>query len=150
MRLFILENLFVEPLHGYGIMKRIWEKSGGFWIPKAGFIYPLLNDMAREGLIAPARREDRRKPYAITDRGKAELLKLHREAEEAVIHLTRALSSNEHEPVKTHLRLLEQLPPEERAQRINSRLRALEALITTLSKMREELKRSVGTKGPEG
>ncbi len=139
MRLFILENLFVEPLHGYGIMKRIWEKSGGFWTPMAGFIYPLLNEMTSEGLIRQVGKENRRKLYAITNKGEAELLRLQSEAEDAIIHLTKALSSDEHKPIQIHLRLLERLPPEERDERIGSKIRALDALIRALSKIKREL-----------
>jgi len=150
MRLFILENLFMQPLHGYGIMKRISEKSGGFWSPKAGFVYPLLRDMVGEGLITPIRMEARRKIYAITEKGKAEYLQLFREAEDAIIHLTEILSSNRNESIQMHLRLLEQLPPEERAERIRSRLETLQALIDVLSRIKEEFEKSGSVRKTRG
>ena len=149
MRLFILKNLSMEPLHGYGIMKRISEKSRGFWSPKAGFVYPLLRDMVEEGLITPISIESRRKIYAITEKGKAELLQLFREAEDAVIHITEVFGRNGNESIQMYLQLLEQLSAEERAERIRSRLEALEALIDVLSKIREEFEQSGSVRSTE-
>lgn len=109
LKLFILANLYRDPLDGYGIIKRISERSNGFWSPKAGNIYPLIRDMVEEGVIEQAGADSRRKLYKVTEKGKVELLHLFDEAEDAVLHLVKAMNRNEGEWIRTHIQLLEEL-----------------------------------------
>ena len=70
---YILLSL-LKPGHGYGMMQRIKELSGGRLIMGPGTLYGVLSRMNREGLIVPAGEEGRRKNYAITESGKTALL----------------------------------------------------------------------------
>lgn len=41
-----------QPMHGYQLIQEITERSGGRWAPSPGAIYPALNLLEDEGLIA--------------------------------------------------------------------------------------------------
>lgn len=66
----------MKPGHGYGMMRRIRELSGGRLVMGPGTLYGVLTRMNREGLIVLTEAEGRRKTYAITGAGQAAL---HRE-----------------------------------------------------------------------
>ena len=57
---YILLSL-LKPGHGYGMMQRIRELSGGRLIMGPGTLYGVLSRMNKEGLIVPAGEEGRRK-----------------------------------------------------------------------------------------
>ncbi|MET0787770.1 MAG: PadR family transcriptional regulator, partial [Cellulomonas sp.] len=52
IRAAILLLLAEEPMHGYQLIQQIGERSGGTWRPSPGAIYPALNLLEDEGLIA--------------------------------------------------------------------------------------------------
>ena len=64
----------LRPGHGYGMMQRIKELSGGRLEMGPGTLYCVLSRMNREGCIVLTGEEGRRKNYAITQAGKAALL----------------------------------------------------------------------------
>ncbi len=64
----------LRPGHGYGMMQRIRELSGGRLEMGPGTLYGVLSRMNREGWIVLTGEEGRRKNYAITQAGKAALL----------------------------------------------------------------------------
>ena len=64
----------LRPGHGYGMMQRIKERSGGRLEMGPGTLYGVLSRMNREGWIVLTGEEGRRKNYAITQAGKAALL----------------------------------------------------------------------------
>ena len=68
----------MRPGHGYGMMQRIRELSGGRLVMGPGTLYGALARMCREGLIVLAEEEGRRKTYAITDAGRETLLAEYR------------------------------------------------------------------------
>ena len=68
----------LRPGHGYGMMQRIRELSGGRLVMGPGTLYGALARMCREGLIVLAEEEGRRKTYAITDAGREALLAEYR------------------------------------------------------------------------
>lgn len=70
---YILLSL-LRPGHGYGMMQRIKELSGGRLEMGPGTLYGVLSRMSREGLIAFTGEEGRRKNYAITPAGREALL----------------------------------------------------------------------------
>ena len=70
---YILLSL-LRPGHGYGMMQRVKELSGGRLEMGPGTLYGVLSRMNREGLITLTGEEGRRKNYAITDAGRAALL----------------------------------------------------------------------------
>lgn len=68
----------LHPGHGYGMMQRIRELSGGRLVMGPGTLYGALARMCREGLIVLAEEEGRRKTYAITGAGRDALLAEYR------------------------------------------------------------------------
>lgn len=52
VRTAILRLLAEEPMHGYQIIQELSARSEGAWSPSAGSVYPTLQQMADEGLIA--------------------------------------------------------------------------------------------------
>jgi DNA-binding PadR family transcriptional regulator len=56
-------------MHGYQIMQRLQERSGGFWNPSAGSIYPTLQMLEDQGLVTSEEVEGRR-VYTLTDKGR--------------------------------------------------------------------------------
>lgn len=69
VRAAVLALLAEEPMHGYQIIHEIEERSGGAWRPSAGSVYPTLQLLADEGLIA-AEEKNGRKTYSLTDVGR--------------------------------------------------------------------------------
>lgn len=64
-----------EPGHGYAIMKRVEELSGGTVRLAAGTMYGAIENLLKKGLIAALESGDpRRKVYAVTQRGREVLL----------------------------------------------------------------------------
>ena len=57
-------------MHGYELIQRIQDKSGSLWVPSPGSIYPALQQLEDEGLVA-FERVDGRKTATLTDTGKA-------------------------------------------------------------------------------
>lgn len=58
-----------QPRNGYELMQEVEERSGGVWRPSPGSVYPALQQLEDEGLIAPTER-DGRKVYELTDDGR--------------------------------------------------------------------------------
>src|SRR5690348_1440948 len=54
---FVLASLIDGPLHGYGIIKRAAELSGGRVKLSAGTLYGALDRLASEGLVEVEREE---------------------------------------------------------------------------------------------
>ena len=67
-----------EPDHGYGLMGRIRELTGGRVVMGPGTLYGLLTKLRREGYILLSEEDNRRKTYLITDEGKRALLDEYR------------------------------------------------------------------------
>ena len=67
---FILLSL-VTPNHGYGIMLRAEELSGGRVRLAAGTLYGALNALSAKGWIIqiPSEEDSRRKDYRLTEQG---------------------------------------------------------------------------------
>jgi len=56
-------------MHGYEMITELDERTGGRWRPSAGSIYPTLQLLEDEGLVA-AEEVEGRKVYSLTDSGK--------------------------------------------------------------------------------
>ena len=67
---YILLSLF-EPQHGYGIMQRTEELSGGRVRRAAGTLYGALSSMSEKGWIQllPGESGSRKKEYCLTSEG---------------------------------------------------------------------------------
>jgi DNA-binding PadR family transcriptional regulator len=73
LRIAVLILLSRKPHHGYEIMKEIKERTGGFWRPTAGGIYPILQSLEESGYIEgewDSRQRRKRKTYRITKSGR--------------------------------------------------------------------------------
>jgi DNA-binding PadR family transcriptional regulator len=55
--------------NGYQLIQEIAGRTSGVWRPSAGSVYPALQQLEDEGLIAPEG-EGRRRMYALTDQGR--------------------------------------------------------------------------------
>ena len=64
----------VHPGHGYGMMQRIKELSGGRIIMGPGTLYGVLTRMRKEGLIILREEDERRKTYEMTGAGRDALM----------------------------------------------------------------------------
>lgn len=69
VRAAILSVLGDEPMHGYEIMQRLEQRSGGVWRPSPGSVYPTLQMLEDEGLIKGVEADGKR-VYALTEAGK--------------------------------------------------------------------------------
>jgi DNA-binding PadR family transcriptional regulator len=72
VRLALLSLLADEPMHGYELMKRLEERSGGIYRASAGTIYPTLQQLEDEGHIVSETVEGKR-VYKLTEAGRSEL-----------------------------------------------------------------------------
>lgn len=61
-----------QPLHGYELIQRITERSGGAWRPSPGSVYPALQLLEDQGLIRGEHTEGRR-VYHLTEAGSAHI-----------------------------------------------------------------------------
>ncbi|MDQ0376695.1 PadR family transcriptional regulator [Amycolatopsis thermophila] len=69
VRAAILALLAEQPRHGYEIISEIAERSGGFWRPSPGSVYPTLQLMADEDLVV-AREDGGKRLFELTDAGR--------------------------------------------------------------------------------
>jgi len=69
VRAAILSVLGDEPMHGYQIMQRLEERSGGMWRPSPGSVYPTLQMLEDEGLIK-GEELDGKRVYTLTEAGR--------------------------------------------------------------------------------
>jgi DNA-binding PadR family transcriptional regulator len=85
LKLFALQTISRNPQTGYDLLKDIERKTDGKWVPSKGMIYPLLDDMEKEGLIEIQEIGERsKKIFRITPKGENLLEKVmdkHKEIE---------------------------------------------------------------------
>ncbi len=83
LQLVLLALLEAQPSHGYELIKALEERSGGFYSPSPGMVYPALTWLEEVGYASVAA-EGAKKLYSITEAGR-EYLKSHREAADAML-----------------------------------------------------------------
>ena len=83
LQLIILALLDRQPSHGYELIRAIEERSGGFYVPSPGVIYPALTYLDEIG-YAEAEPNGNRKLYRITEVGRAHLA-ANRASAEAIL-----------------------------------------------------------------
>ena len=71
VRAAILALLAERPMHGYEMIQELEARTGGVWRPSPGSVYPTLQLLEDEGLIAGEEAEGRRR-FTLTDAGRAE------------------------------------------------------------------------------
>ena len=69
VRAALLVLLVEEPRNGYQLMQEIEQRSEGVWRPSPGSVYPALQQLEDEGLVAPT--EAGRKAFTLTEAGTA-------------------------------------------------------------------------------
>ena len=69
IRALLLGGLLDGPAHGYELMHRLEEASGGTWAPSPGSVYPTLQMLEDEGLLTSVA-EGGRRTYSLTPAGK--------------------------------------------------------------------------------
>lgn len=72
IRAAILHLLGEGPMHGYQLMQEIEDRSGGFWQPSPGSIYPNLSQLTDQGLITSTQ-EGSKNIFSLTEEGTAKL-----------------------------------------------------------------------------
>jgi DNA-binding PadR family transcriptional regulator len=82
VRLALLSLLADGAAHGYDLMKRLEERSGRTYHASAGTVYPVLQQLEDEGLIA-AKTLEGKKVYGLTAAGREELRR-HQEQIDAI------------------------------------------------------------------
>ncbi|RSM62158.1 PadR family transcriptional regulator [Kibdelosporangium aridum] len=68
----VLALLAERPMHGYEIIQEINERSGGFWRPSPGSVYPTLQMLADRGLLSQEGGTGSKRQYALTEEGRAQ------------------------------------------------------------------------------
>lgn len=63
----------LKPGHGYRLMQRVHELSGGRLLMGPGTLYGILSRLNKDGLIVLSAEDERRKCYEITETGKQAL-----------------------------------------------------------------------------
>jgi DNA-binding PadR family transcriptional regulator len=82
MKYVILKLLQDKPRHGYEVMKELEERMHGCYSPSPGTVYPTLQWLEDEGLVA-AKDVNGKKVYEITDAGR-QFLAEHRDVVEEI------------------------------------------------------------------
>ena len=68
----LLDLLKDRPKHGYEMIKELEERTGGFYTPSAGSVYPTLQLLEDRDWVR-SENQDGKKVYTITDAGRKEL-----------------------------------------------------------------------------
>ena len=88
LQLLLLLLLADKPAHGYELIRTLGERSGGFYAPSPGMVYPALTFLEEIGQ-AEAAAEGNRKLYTITEAGRVQLDAHRARAEELAETLRR-------------------------------------------------------------
>jgi DNA-binding PadR family transcriptional regulator len=89
LRLIALALIAEQPRHGYEIIKLFEEKTGDWYSPSPGIVYPTLTYLEEAGYVT-ASAEGSKKLYTITEEGRA-YLKANRDVVDAVLDRLTAL-----------------------------------------------------------
>lgn len=71
VRAAILALLAEQPMHGYEMIQQIADRSQGLWRPSPGSVYPTLQLLVDEGLIAGNGIQGSKRLFELTDDGRA-------------------------------------------------------------------------------
>ncbi|MCE2422500.1 MAG: PadR family transcriptional regulator [Gemmatimonadetes bacterium] len=81
LKFLLLKVLADGPMHGYEIIRRIEEDSGGLYSPSPGSVYPTLQMLDDQRFVNSVE-EDGRRVYTITEEGRAFLAEHNPRAKE--------------------------------------------------------------------
>jgi len=77
LKFMVLALLGEKPMHGYEVMQRLEDESGGYYSASPGSVYPVLQMLQDQGYVDSEEVEGKR-VYRITEAGKS-FLEEHRE-----------------------------------------------------------------------
>jgi DNA-binding PadR family transcriptional regulator len=83
LQLVLLALLAEQPSHGYELIKALEQRSGGFYVPSPGMVYPALTWLEEVG-YATVEVEGAKKLYRISDAGREHLAQ-NRSAADAML-----------------------------------------------------------------
>lgn len=69
VRAAILALLAERPMHGYQMISEVADRTRGGWVPSPGSVYPALQMLSAEGLVA-GEVDGGRRCYALTEAGR--------------------------------------------------------------------------------
>lgn len=72
IRVALLAGLSDGPAHGYELIQRLSDRTGGRWKPSPGSVYPTLQLLEDAGFVS-SKQQDTKRVYSITEAGTAEL-----------------------------------------------------------------------------
>ncbi len=72
IRFALLSALTDGPAHGYEIIQRLEDRTGGRWKPSPGSVYPTLQMMEEAGLVTGSQQDEKR-VYTLTPAGQKAL-----------------------------------------------------------------------------
>lgn len=104
LRFVVLQELDRQPCHGYELIKRLSEQSGGVYSPSPGMIYPMLT-MLEDLELVVVTAEGNKRLYRLTEQGRS-FLAANRKLAEAVAQRLEALRKDEWENLRIRLQLL--------------------------------------------
>ncbi|WP_367136415.1 PadR family transcriptional regulator [Saccharothrix sp. HUAS TT1] len=76
VRAAVLTLLAERPMHGYEMIQEISGRTDGLWRPSPGSVYPTLQMLADEGLVASSEEAGGKKLFTLTETGRDEAAKL--------------------------------------------------------------------------
>lgn len=82
VRAAVLALLAEQPMHGYQVIQELENRTGGVWRVSPGSVYPTLQLLEDEGLIASQEIEGRR-VFSLTESGRARVDALRKEGQAA-------------------------------------------------------------------
>jgi DNA-binding PadR family transcriptional regulator len=97
LRLVLLKLIADEPRHGYDLIRAIEELTGGEYAPSPGVVYPTLTLLQDMGFIEEAAVEGARKPFQVTDEGRAHLEEKSDEVEDLLERLSGLAPNRAHQ-----------------------------------------------------
>jgi DNA-binding PadR family transcriptional regulator len=91
LQLLLLALIAEKPSHGYDLIKLLEERSGGYYVPSPGMVYPALTYLEEVG-YATVEPEGAKKLYRITEQGRS-YLEQNRTTVEALLSQLRRIGS---------------------------------------------------------
>ncbi|MER5266767.1 PadR family transcriptional regulator [Actinosynnema sp. NPDC002837] len=76
VRTAVLALLAERPMHGYEMIQEISGRTDGLWRPSPGSVYPTLQMLADEGLVASTEEAGGKKLFTLTETGRETAAKL--------------------------------------------------------------------------
>jgi DNA-binding PadR family transcriptional regulator len=95
LRLVLLKLIADQARHGYDLIRAIEDLTGGEYAPSPGVVYPTLTLLQDMGLIEEAPGEGPRKPFQITEAGRAYLEENQAEVDDLIARLKDIAPSEE-------------------------------------------------------